>query len=89
MHLGEESDVDRRIDFPLVLMVVGAAVGAMSMGWWFLIGSVAAVYSSLLAGHLAVLVGFALRRSRRQLAVAFLLTILMWWPAPFGDLIWA
>ena len=85
----EEAEVTKQADFPTVLMIVGALVGATSMGWWFLIGSVAAVYSSLLAGHLAVLVGFALRRSRRQLAVAFLLTILMWWPIPFGDLIWA
>ena len=85
----EEADVTKRADFPIALMIVGVVVGATSMGWWFLIGSVAAVYSSLLAGHLAVLVGFALRRSRRQLAVAFLLTILMWWPVPFGDLIWA
>ena len=85
----EEAEVTKQADFPTALMIVGALVGATSMGWWFLIGSVAAVYSSLLAGHLAVLVGFALRRSRRQLAVAFLLTILMWWPVPFGDLIWA
>ena len=78
-----------RVDFPITLLVVGVIVGATSIGWWFLIGSVAAVYSSLLAGHITVLVGFALRRSRRQLMVAFLLTVLMWWPAVFGDLIWA
>ncbi len=59
------------------------------MGWWFLIGSVAAVYSSLLAGHIAVLAGFALGPSRRRIMVALLLAILMWWPAVFGDLIWA
>ena len=85
----EEADVTKRAEFPMALMIVGVLVGATSMGWWFLIGSVAVVYSSLLAGHLAILAGFTLRRSRRQLMVAFLLTILMWWPALFGDLIWA
>ena len=85
----EEAEVTKQADFPIALMIVGAVVGATSMGWWFLIGSVAGVYSSLLAGHVTVLVGFTLRRSRRQLAIAFLLAILMWWPALFGDLIWA
>ncbi len=78
-----------RADFQNALMTIGFVIGGTSMGWWFMIGSVAAVYASLLVGHLTVLGGFALRRSRRRLMVAFLLTILMWWPAPFGDLIWA
>ena len=79
----------QRVELPVALMTFGVVVGAASVGWWFLVGSVAAVYSSLLFGHLTVLLGFALRRSRRRLMVGFLLALLMWWPALFGDLIWA
>ena len=78
----------KRMEFPIALMIGGVVVGASSMGWWFLIGSVAAVYSSLLAGHLAVLVGITLGRSRRRLTVAFLLAVLMWWPAWLGQWLW-
>ena len=79
----------QRVELPVALMLAGLVIGGTSVGWWFMIGSVAAVYASLLVGHLTVLGGFALRRSRRRLMAAFLLTILMWWPALFGDLIWA
>ena len=79
----------QRFELPVALMSTGLIVGATSVGWWFMIGSVAAVYSSLLFGNLAVLIGFALSPSRRRTMVALLLAILMWWPALFGDLIWA
>ena len=78
-----------RVEIPIGLMLVGLIIGASSMAWWFLIGSTPAVYLSLLAGHVTVGVGFALGRSRQRLVVAFLLTLVMWWPAVFGDLIWA
>ena len=78
-----------RVEIPIALMLVGLIIGASSMAWWFLIGSVAAVYASLLVGHVTVGVGFALERSRQRLLVTFLLTLVMWWPAVFGDLVWA
>lgn len=77
-----------RADIPMTLMIAGVVIGGTSIAWWFMIGSVAAVYSSLLAGHVVVLAGFALSPSRRRIMVALLLAILMWWPALFGDLIW-
>lgn len=79
----------KRVDLPIALMGAGVVVGATSVAWWLLVGSVAAMYWSLLVGHLMVLVGFVVRRSRRRLTIAFLLAVLMWWPALFGDLIWA
>ena len=78
-----------RVARPMALMIIGLIVGASSFGWWFLMGSAAAVYASLLAGHLAVALGFAQRRTRRRLILAALLTLCMWWPVPVGDLIWA
>ena len=78
-----------RVEFPLALMVAGAVVGATSVGWWFLFGSALAVYASLLAGHVAILVGFALRRSAPRLLAAVLLALVIRWPAVFGDLVWA
>lgn len=77
------------LDRPLALMIIGLIVGASSFGWWFLLGSVAAIYASLLVGHLAVALRFTRRRTRRRLILAALLTLCMWWPVPFGDLIWA
>ena len=81
--------MSRQVGFPVAMMIVGLIIGASSMAWWFLIGSAAAVYASLLVGHVTVGVGFALERSRQRLLVAFLLTLMMWWPAVFGDLVWA
>ena len=78
-----------QVKSPVALMSIGLIVGATSVGWWFMIGSVSAVYSSLLFGNLAVLIGLALSPSRRRITVALLLAILMWRPALFGDLIWA
>ncbi len=78
-----------RGEIPIALMLVGLIIGASSMAWWFLIGSTLALYISLLVGHVTVGVGFALERSRQRLVVAFLLTLVIWWPAVFGDLIWA
>lgn len=84
-----EPILNRRVELPLVLMLAGMVVGATSVGWWFWIGNVPAVYASLLVGHVAILVGFALRRSRRRWLAVVLFSLLMWWPAVFGDLIWA
>ncbi|MCY3922510.1 MAG: hypothetical protein OXG27_08950 [Chloroflexi bacterium] len=78
-----------RVAGPLTLLIIGAIISATSFGWWFLIGSAAAVYASLFAGHLAVGAGFIRRRSRRRPILAVLLTLWMWWPVPVGDLIWA
>ncbi|MCY4620121.1 MAG: hypothetical protein OXD50_16445 [Chloroflexi bacterium] len=78
-----------RVEIQVALMLVGLIIGASSMAWWFLIGSAAAVYGSLLVGHVTVWVGFALERSRQRLVVTLLLTLVMWWPAVFGDLLWA
>ena len=78
-----------RIKLPVALMSIGLIVGATSAGWWFMIESVAAVYSSLLFGNLAVLIGFGLSPSCRRIMVALLLAILMWWSALFGDFLWA
>lgn len=79
----------QRLELPVALMLAGLVIGATSVGWSFIIGSAAAVYASLLVGHLTVLGGFALKRSRRRLSIALLLAVLMWWPALFGDLLWA
>jgi len=78
-----------RVAGPLTLMIIGAIIGASSVGWWFLIGSAAAVYAALFAGHLAVGAGFARTRTRQRLLLAALLTLCIWWPVPSGDLIWA
>lgn len=43
-----------RVAGPLTLLIIGAIISASSFGWWFLIGSAAAVYASLLLGHLVV-----------------------------------
>ncbi|MDE2747068.1 MAG: hypothetical protein OXI41_13980 [Chloroflexota bacterium] len=79
----------KRVDCPLALMIVGLIDGASSFGWGILIGSAAAVYASLFAGHLAVGAGFIRRRSRRRPILAVLLTLCMWWSVSVGDLIWA
>ena len=54
----------------MALMISRLIVGASSFGWWVPMGSVAAVYASLLAGHLAVALGFMRRRSRQRLIPA-------------------
>jgi len=43
-----------RVACPLTLLIIGAIIGASWFGWGFLIGSAAAVYASLLFGHLVV-----------------------------------
>lgn len=84
-----EPVLNQRVELPLALMLAGMVVGGTSVGWWIVIGNAPAAYASLLVGHVAILVGFALRRSRRRLLAVVLLSLLMWWPAVFGDLIWA
>ncbi len=79
----------KRIEISTAVMLVGLVIGATSPSWWFAIGSIAAVYSSLLVGHLVVAVGLLLNPSRRRTAIALLLAVLMWWPVVLGDHIWA
>lgn len=72
---------------PLALRITGAMAGAAAVGW-FLIGSAAALCCSLLVGHLAIWIAFALNRTRRRLPAAVLSPLLCWWAAVFGDMIW-
>lgn len=76
---------------PAAVMAVGLVIGASSAAWYLAIGGgagVIALYSSLLVGHVVVTVGMLLRPSRRRVALALLLAVLMWWPAVFGDHLW-
>ena len=77
------------IEISTAVTLVGLVIGTTSPAWWFAIGSVLAVYSSLLVGHVLVAVGLFLKRSRGRTAIALLLAVLMWWPVVLGDHIWA
>ncbi len=73
------------IEISTAVMLVGMVIGTTSSVWWFAIGSVLAVYSSLLVGHVLVAVSLFLKRSRGRTAIALLLAVLMWWPVVLGD----
>ena len=77
------------IEISTTVMLVGLVIGATSSVWWFAIGSVLAVYTSLLVGHVLVAAGLFLKPSRRRTAIALLLAVLMWWPVVLGDHVWA
>ena len=79
----------KRIETSSAALLVGLVIGATSSVWWLAIGSVLAVYTSLLVGHVAVAVSLFLKRSRGRTAIALLLAVLMWWPVVLGDHIWA
>ena len=75
-------------DIPITVMLVGFAIGASAMGWWFAFGSIVGIYSALFVGHVIVVIGLLLRPYFGRVVFAVLLGLLMWWPAVLNDHIW-
>ncbi|MCY4617751.1 MAG: hypothetical protein OXD50_04235 [Chloroflexi bacterium] len=77
-----------RAELSMARMIVGAGLGATVVGWRLWLDNLHALYWSLWAGHVAVIAGFVLSPSHKRMLITLASTILMWWPAPFSDLIW-
>lgn len=72
-----------RVRFPDGLIIFGGLLGATPLGWWF-----GGLYGTLMAAHVAILLGLLLEPTRRRFCLAAAVVFIVWWPAWFGHWFW-
>ena len=73
----------KRIAFPDALIIFGALLGGTPLGWWL-----GGLYGTLMAAHVAIVVGFLIEPTKRRFWLAAALSFVMWWPAWLGQWFW-
>jgi hypothetical protein len=73
----------KRISFLDGLIFFGVLLGGTPLGWWF-----GGLYGTLMATHVAIILGFLLEPTRRRLGLAAVMIFIVWWPAWLGQWFW-
>ena len=73
----------KRIAFPDSLTAIGVLIGATPIGWSF-----GGLFGTLMAAHVAIIVGFLLEPTKRRFPLAAVMIYIIWWPFWLGQWFW-